>query len=109
MSAFGQPPSPLSADILCEWPLKSGASILIFTCERGVRLGLSEPVLRLAGVVSKVLWAEAADVEGEAAAARTAVEQLPLRLVQLLVPPEPRDLQAGLNTVSIWYIDSHKQ
>ena len=89
--------------------MASKVRCIIITCERGVRLGLSEPVLRLAGVVSKVLGAEAADVEGEAAAARPAVEQLALSLVQLLVPPEPRDLQAGLNTVSIWYIDSHKQ
>ena len=62
--------------------------IIILTCERGVRLGLAEPVLGLAGVVAKVGGAQAADVEGEAAAALQ-VEQLTVRLVQLLVAPEP--------------------
>ena len=65
-----------------------------------MRLGLSEPVLRLAGVVAKVGGAQAADVEGEAAAALQ-VEQLTVRLVQLLVAPEPGYLQGWLGNVGM--------
>ena len=74
------------------------------TCERGVRLGLSKPVLRLAGVVAEVGGAQAADVEGEAPPAALLVEQLTVSLVQLLVAPEPRYLQgSGMSSSGITY------
>ena len=77
------------------------------TCERGVRLGLSKPVLRLAGVVAEVGGAQAADVEGEAPPAALLVEQLTVSLVQLLVAPEPRYLQgSGMSSSGITCIST---
>ena len=72
-----------------------------------MRLGLSEPVLRLAGVVAEVGGAQAADVEGEAPPAALLVEQLTVSLVQLLVAPEPRYLQgSGMSSSGITCIST---